>query len=341
VKASIVRLALGFAALTSSVASAQYYTPPAARPTAVYRSPAAAQPIRVAQSTTRAAVPSATVMVPPAFRPINPPSQTTQRVLTAQRSPTPAPAQVRQASATTSAQPAAQPMGSAFQPPMNGQPWVPPTPSMPYDSGVTGYGMGPGGPAAAAPAGAAPAGGPVADPGMDYGYGGDGGCGGGCGHGCGRCCLLRSCCCGLGQHGCCIPFRTTGDLVQHMPFFGTTHGYYYFRPYHVMHVFSQQELVTRWGGDPRNPYDNTMFQRIYEQMGVEARPEPKKGTTTVVPVAPIPDQEYIVPTPSTTTTPMPTYSAPGPTYVPHPPTMAPGRTVTPLPGVEPVPTPIP
>ena len=62
-------------------------------------------------------------------------------------------------------------------------------------------------------------------------------------------------------------------MVQHMPFFGTTHGYYYFRPYHVMHVFSQQELATRWGGDPRNPYDNTMFHRIYDQMGVEAKPK--------------------------------------------------------------------
>lgn len=328
-KNTILRLAIGCTALTSSVASAQYYTPPAARPTAVYRSPAAAQPVRMAQTVTRPATQPTTIAAPPSFRPINPPTRTAQRVLTAQRSPTPAPAQVRPAAKTAAAQPVAQPMGSAYQPPMNGQPWIPPTPSMPYDSNVNGYGMGTAAPTAATHA----EGGPVADPGIDYGYGGGDCCGGGCGHGCGRCCLLRGCCCGLFHHDCCVPLRTTGDLVQHMPFYGTTHGYYYFRPYHVMHVFSQQELATRWGGDPRNPYDNTMFQRIYEQMGVEARPEPKKGATTEVSV-PAPEHDYVVPTP--------TYTAPVPTYVPNSSSPSePNRTITPLPGIESVPTPIP
>jgi hypothetical protein len=124
-----------------------------------------------------------------------------------------------------------------------------------------------------------------------------------------------------------------------MPFFGTTHGYYYFRPYHVMHVFSQQELATRWGGDPRNPYDNTIFQRIYEQMGIEAKPEPKKGTPTIE-VPTVPEQEYLVP--GQAPTPVPTYTPATPTYVPGAPaTPMPGRTITPLPNVEPVPTPIP
>jgi len=93
-------------------------------------------------------------------------------------------------------------------------------------------------------------------------------------------------------------------MAQHTPFFGTTHGYYYFRPYHVMHVFSQQELATRWGGDPRNPYDNTMFDRIYEQLGVQSK-VPLKGAAGQQP--PLPGQEYLTPGQPITPTPVPGY----------------------------------
>ena len=41
------------------------------------------------------------------------------------------------------------------------------------------------------------------------------------------------------------------------------HGYYYFRPYHHSHIARHQTLVAGWGGDPRNPYSNAIFQTVY------------------------------------------------------------------------------
>ena len=268
------------------------------------------QPASVAMrpgTTTYAAAP-----VSPGFKPVNPPSAATQRLLLASRTqPTPAPAPGAAAGARPNV-PAAAPQ----------QYWNSSVNSLPWDqSNGAAYG------AAAPGAQSGPV--PQADPNMG-GYGAPaGGSAGGeccnnggycapCGIGCGigGCCLgtccscLGKCCCGLGNH--CL-MRSTGDLVQHMPHFGTTHGYYYFRPYHVMHVFSQQELATRWGGDPRNPYDNTMFQNVYQQMGVDAatvkaRAEADaKAATSKVNVPTM--QEYVVPTP------VPNY--PGmPQYVP-------------------------
>ena len=96
-----------------------------------------------------------------------------------------------------------------------------------YDAGAYG-GSQFGGQMGAAPIAAQPEG--------NYGGPIDGGaapCNGGqCGGdscGFGGCRLGLGClgCCGGLGHCCCI--RTTGDLVQHTPFFGTTHGYYYFR----------------------------------------------------------------------------------------------------------------
>lgn len=348
VKTTIVRLTLAFGiASASSGAFAQYYVPPAARPTATYRSPGApqtavpqmaqranaapyartaARPMPAAATAPRAAAPSSV----PTFRPINPPTtRQAPRALVANRTtPTPAP-QIRTASKSQIVPPAAQSAAPMYNPSMSGMGWTPQTPSMSMDAGAGGYGMS--GQMAGAPA-------PVADPGMDYSYGdggyageGGGDCGGGCG-GCGRRCGLGGCracgcCAALWQHGLCVPCKTTGDLVQHMPFFGTTHGYYYFRPYHVMHVFSQQELATRWGGDPRNPYDNTMFHRIYDQMGVEAKP--KAPPVGAVPQA---GTEYVGPGQMVMPTPVPQYDSPQ-NYVPSPGNMVPS-TVTPLPGLE-------
>jgi hypothetical protein len=99
-----------------------------------------------------------------------------------------------------------------------------------------------------------------------------------------------------------------------------------------MHVYSQQELATRWGDDPRNPYDNTLFQRIYEQMGIAAQP-----VTTTPAVMP----EYTVPGPTYTPTPVPAYQ---PVPQQYPGTPAPGMptgpgSALPLPGIEPIPSP--
>jgi hypothetical protein len=61
----------------------------------------------------------------------------------------------------------------------------------------------------------------------------------------------------LSEHGTCC------NMPQHHMYFPQSHGYYYFRPYNHAHIRRQQDAVTRWGGDPRNPYDNTIFQAMY------------------------------------------------------------------------------
>jgi hypothetical protein len=261
------------------------------------------------------------------FKPINPPTQATQRLLVASKNtPTPAPpvnggSSVRQVSA-----PSQQYWNSSAS---NAQPWVAGNTAPAYGGGGA-YGGGAAyGPASYGPGAAAP----VAE-GGDVGGGeccGNDTCGG---DACGGCCCLSKCCC-LFKCGCIC---STGDLVQHMPFFGTTHGYYYFRPYHVMHVFSQQELATRWGGDARNPYDNTMFQKIYEQMGVAATlPASTVAPVTTVPDYMVPGAPHVVPTPVPSTTPMPS-NVPAPQYIPAP-QYVPGQSVVPMPGTPGAPVP--
>ena len=53
-------------------------------------------------------------------------------------------------------------------------------------------------------------------------------------------------------------------MPQHMPYFPNAHGYYYFHTYNLIHTQQQQEMVSRWGLDPRNPQDNRFFERIYQ-----------------------------------------------------------------------------
>ncbi len=52
-------------------------------------------------------------------------------------------------------------------------------------------------------------------------------------------------------------------MFPHYPYFPPMHGYYYFRPYHHSHIARHQSLVAGWGGDPRNPYSNAIFQAVY------------------------------------------------------------------------------
>jgi hypothetical protein len=120
------------------------------------------------------------------------------------------------------------------------------------------------GPIAAPPmAGPVAGGGPI-DDGADIDPGDGGYCGPGMGHHGGHG--------GHGGHGSGVHatakahwcwLRSTGDMPLHYPYFPHAHGYYYFRPYNVLHVLQQQEMVARWGQDPRNPYDNRFFERVY------------------------------------------------------------------------------
>ena len=66
------------------------------------------------------------------------------------------------------------------------------------------------------------------------------------------------------------------DMPQHIPYYPPCHENYYFRPYSVAQLARQQEIVSSWGGDPRNPYSNAIFQRVYDEMNLETveTPEP-------------------------------------------------------------------
>lgn len=282
-------------AMRQAPAAQAYYAPQQQRG---YQQPGyAVQPVSTAMrpgTTTYAGSPAV------GLKPVNPPSAATQRILMASRTGT----NVSTAQNTAPAKPPVAPPQQYWNSGMNASPWE-------ASQGAS-YGA-PQGSAFGAQGSAYGA--PQADAISGGGYGGPAPAGGGqcCGNGGGAvggdCC--GSSCGGCGcLHGCCL-LKSTGDLVQHMPHFGTTHGYYYFRPYHVMHVFSQQELATRWGGDPRNPYDNTMFQNVYQQLGVDAatvkaRAEQAAKDAQATNQA---AQEYVVPTP------LPNYPT-APQYVP-------------------------
>jgi hypothetical protein len=313
-KTSIMKFAVALGAVVATAPAYGQYQAPAqggAYRAPVY-SPYAAAPNagqgRPQFTASRPTTPVAQQSVP-SFRPVNPPSQSTKRILMASRTaPTPAPTPVRAPASTAQAAPQSNP--SMWQPSMNAQDWNPPTPSMHTNMGAGGYG-------GQQPYAGQQQGGP-ADGNVPSGDVGGGECGAeGCAPGCGRgCCLFG--------HSCC--FRSPGDMVLHMPFFGTTHGYYYFRPYHVMHVFSQQELATRWGGDPRNPYDNRMFERVYQQMGVDVKST--TPTTNTMPSnigLPTMSPEYVTPN----------QGMPTPTPVPmYPQNMQPNMQVPQAPGMS-------
>jgi hypothetical protein len=52
------------------------------------------------------------------------------------------------------------------------------------------------------------------------------------------------------------------DLSQHAVQ-TPCHGYYYFHPYHLADLQAHQTVVTSWGGDARNPYDNAILKDVY------------------------------------------------------------------------------
>lgn len=70
---------------------------------------------------------------------------------------------------------------------------------------------------------------------------------------------------------CCV--RSTCDMVPHAWYYPQSHGYYYyFRPYSFTQVEIQRQFVTSIEGDPRNPYSDGLFERIYEEMGGGVEP---------------------------------------------------------------------
>lgn len=78
-------------------------------------------------------------------------------------------------------------------------------------------------------------------------------------------------------------WNSTGDMPQHMPYFPHAHGYYYFRPYNVVHGLQQQQMAARWGGDARDPYDIRLFEKIYQEHESQPMDAVPSETTVMVP----------------------------------------------------------
>jgi len=58
-------------------------------------------------------------------------------------------------------------------------------------------------------------------------------------------------------------------MPQHLAYIAEPKFYYYFRPYNWFHIPVQQDDVRAFGGDPRDPYDNRMFQNVYQNLHFE------------------------------------------------------------------------
>jgi hypothetical protein len=87
---------------------------------------------------------------------------------------------------------------------------------------------------------------------------------------CDDACCDTGCCGRRGSDSCCGHAGCRGEhcwcnMPQHHFYYPAMHGYYYFRPYHHSHISLHQHRVAGWGGNPKNPYANEVFQRVYEE----------------------------------------------------------------------------
>lgn len=94
------------------------------------------------------------------------------------------------------------------------------------------------------------------DPGMTFVEEGEDFC-------CDPCCSCSSCSL---RHGLPCPRQSRCDMPQHLPYMAAPKFYYYFRPYNVLHIPEQQDDVNAFGGDRRHPYDNRVFQKVYQNL---------------------------------------------------------------------------
>lgn len=65
-------------------------------------------------------------------------------------------------------------------------------------------------------------------------------------------------------------FHSPCNMPQHWAYFPALHGNYYFRPYSAIDIPAQQQMVTRWGGNPRHPYESDLFNKARMEV-TEAR----------------------------------------------------------------------
>lgn len=93
---------------------------------------------------------------------------------------------------------------------------------------------------------------------------------GGCFDDCGGCNTCYSDCHGMflhgGCHGMACPWRPVGDMTLHIPYVAEPKSYYYLRPYQWFHVEAHQADADVVGIDRRNPYDNRLFDEVYDEV---------------------------------------------------------------------------
>lgn len=93
---------------------------------------------------------------------------------------------------------------------------------------------------------------------------------------------------GISGLPCC--FDSTCNLFPHVPYYVEPKTYYYFRPYNHNQVFLQRDQVMRWGGDPRHPYANEIFQQVYRDLDGQVTepgvPHAAPITPNAAPIAP-------------------------------------------------------
>lgn len=78
-------------------------------------------------------------------------------------------------------------------------------------------------------------------------------------------------------------FDRCTDRGQHYAYMPPLPGWYYFRPYSVGQLRSQQEAVIGWGGDPRNPYATGTLP---QQQIPQPQPVPSAAPSTAPSSAP-------------------------------------------------------
>lgn len=79
------------------------------------------------------------------------------------------------------------------------------------------------------------------------------------------------------------------SMLPHLAYFPALHGYYYFRPYSLRHLQQHQAAVVRWGGDPRNPYANVIFERLDDGFQTDPARVPAEEIPTPNPYNPAPN----------------------------------------------------
>jgi hypothetical protein len=73
-------------------------------------------------------------------------------------------------------------------------------------------------------------------------------------------------------------FDRCHDRGQHYAYPPPLPGWYSFKPYSVGQLRAQQEMVMRWGGDPRNPYADGILSQVPQRIRKPAVPAPPTPT---------------------------------------------------------------